>query len=229
MTSLDAFQLRIKYTFKNTLLLQEALTHRSFVYEYSLKTPDNERLEFLGDALIGSCVAQKLFDMYPDYPEGALSQIKSFLVSKKFLAMLAREIKLGKYLKLGVGEEKNGGRNRVSLLGNGFEALAGALFLDSDYDTLFSFLWTRIEPKMDTIEEQIVEQNIKNIFQAYVQKNFNVLPTYVLKETTGPFHDRIYVYDVYVGKELMGSGSDSSKKKASAKAARAALDKLNLI
>ncbi|MEW6536265.1 MAG: ribonuclease III [Candidatus Auribacterota bacterium] len=229
MSSGESFFQLLKYTFRNNDLLEQALTHRSYAYEFSLPRVDNERLEFLGDAVIGCCVAEELFRLYPDYPEGKLSLVKSYLVSKKFLAILAKELKLGEALRLGSGEEKNGGRKRISLLGNAFEALTGAIYLDSDYETTRAFLLEHINSKMHTIEDHIVEQNLKNILQTYIQKNYGQLPRYDVKDETGPHHERTYVYAVYVGDKLLGEGSDSSKKKASSKAARDALRKLNVI
>lgn len=229
MDQLNALFNIIQYEFKNPEVLHQALTHRSYAFEQTGGVGDNERLEFLGDAIIGSCVCEELYHRYPDYPEGKLTILKSYLVSKKFLALLAQEINLGEFLKLGIGEDRNGGRMRSTVLGNAFEALVGAIFLDGGYRKAYEFLWSRINLKLECIEEQLAEQNYKNVLQTYAQKHFGQLPRYYIQDESGPLHERTYSVEVRVGDEVLGCGTDSSKKKAGIKAAKDALSRLNMI
>ena len=137
---LDKFLLKTNLSFSNMCLLSQAFTHRSYAFEHTDGQGDNERLEFLGDAVIGFCVTEKLYRLYPDYNEGQLSILKSCLVSKKFLAEIGSEMNLGEYLNLGVGEDKSGGRQKRTLLGDVVEAIVGAVFLDGGYEKASRFL-----------------------------------------------------------------------------------------
>lgn len=219
----------ISYTFRNLDLLYEALTHRSFASEQESDCPDNERLEFLGDAIIGSCVAEELFRLYPNYTEGQLSLIKSYLVSRSVLSKLAEQVNVGSVLYLGIGEEKTGGRMRDTLLCNTFEAIVGAIFLDGGYHAAYSFVWSLMRPYLRLIDTQVIEQNLKNILQNYCQKHFAKLPKYKTKSISGPHHERLYTIEVFVDESLLGTGCDTSKKKASTKAAHNALQNLHVL
>jgi len=219
----------INYQFKDTGLLHQSLTHKSYTSEQTVKVEDNERLEFLGDAIIGSCVAEELYKLYPDYSEGQLSVIKSTIVSRNFLAVLASEINLGDYIQLGFGEKKAGGHKRERILANTFEALVGAMFIDSGYRTVYSFIWSIIKPKLSNISQFMLNQNFKNILQAFSQKYYGKLPKYHTTSEEGPHHEKKFTVEVTVNGTVAGTGEDTSKKKASLKAAEQALKKLNIL
>ncbi len=223
---LDKFLLKTNLSFSNMGLLSQAFTHRSYAFEQTDGRGDNERLEFLGDAVIGFCVTEKLYNLYPDYNEGQLSILKSCLVSKKFLAEIGSEMKLGEYLNLGVGEDKAGGRQRRTLLGDVVEAIVGAIFLDGGYDKASRFIWELIEPKLKNAEQNMIEQNYKHVLQVYAQKNYGEIPVYKLKSKTGPRHKRKYMIQVLIEDKVVGTGSDTNKKSAGAKAAYEALKSL---
>ena len=219
----------INYQFKDTDLLYQSLTHKSYTSEQLSDVKDNERLEFLGDAIIGSCVAEELYKIYPDYSEGQLSLIKSTIVSRNFLAELALDIKLGDYIQLGFGEKKAGGHKRKRILANTFEALVGAMFIDSGYKTVYSFIWSVIKPKLSNIHHFMLNQNFKNILQTFSQKHYGNLPKYHTTSEEGPHHERKFTVEVEVNHEIVGIGEDTSKKKASLKAAEQALKKLSVL
>jgi len=219
----------INYKFKNIEILDQAMTHRSYSFEFSNGAVDNERLEFLGDSIIGLCISNEIYHRYPDYPEGKLTLIKSYLASKKFLAELANTIQLGKFIKLGTGEEKTGGRNRITLLANAFEALTGAIFIDGGYSCSCEFLNQFLQPKLDNIGDHVNFQNFKNLLQIHFQKEYGKLPHYIIQEESGPQHEKIYTIAVLFDDNILGTGSDSSKKKASQKAAENALNNLDIL
>jgi len=229
MDNLEQLTEILKYSFNEISLLDSALTHKSYSFEFNNGVGDNERLEFLGDSIIGLCVSEILFHKYPDYPEGKLTLMKSYLVSKKFLAELAVQLDIGKFIKLGTGEEKTGGRKRMTILGNTFEAIAGAIFVDGGYCCASEFINRFIEPKLEIMEISALIYNYKNLLQIYFQKEYGKLPHYKIHEESGPQHEKIYTIAVTIDDRILGIGSDSSKKKAGQKAAQNALSKLNLI
>ncbi|MCP5462869.1 MAG: ribonuclease III [bacterium] len=222
-------QEKINYTFRDQHLLHVALTHRSYASEKNHISYDNERFEFLGDSIIGASVSIELFKRYPDYSEGKLTALKSFLVSKKFLAQLALEMQLGNYIFLGIGEEKTGGRDRNSLLGNTFEALIGAVFLDSSHETAHSAVWNLIEPKLDDLYKNVIEQNYKNILQSYTQKEFGAIPHYTIREKIDSHNKSYFFAHVGTGNMIFGTGKDTNKKRASFQAARSSVINLGLL
>ncbi|MCD6460388.1 ribonuclease III [bacterium] len=219
----------INYEFKNIELLRQSLTHRSYTSEQNRNIKDNERLEFLGDAIIGSCVTEELYKIYPDYTEGELSILKSSLVSRNFLSELAVEINLGEFILLGFGEIKAGGHKRKRILANTFEALVGAIFIDSGYRTVYDFIWSLIKPKLTNINQFVLNQNFKNILQAFTQKHYGNLPKYNTIAEEGLHHERKFTVEVQVNDTVVGTGEASSKKKASLKAAEEAIKKLKIL
>jgi len=225
---LDKFLSMTNLSFSNRRLLSQAFTHRSYAFECNDGEGDNERLEFLGDAVIGFCVTEKLYRLYPDYNEGQLSILKSCLISKKFLAGIGSEISLGEYLNLGVGEDKTGGRQRKTLLGDVMEALVGAVFLDGGYEKASCFIWGLIEPKLKSAEQNMIEQNYKHVLQVHSQKNYGEIPVYKLKSKTGPRHKQKYTMQVLIENKVVGMGCDTNKKSAGAKAACEALKRLGI-
>ena len=229
MDSLSSLEQIIHYQFNNPKLLHQALTHSSYASENDSISYDNERLEFLGDSIIGSCVSFELYHTYPNYTEGDLTLLKSYLVSKKFLAQLAMDINLGDYVFIGAGEEKSGARSRISLLGNTFEALIGAIWLDSTHEQAHTLVWNIIKPKLADINWKTLEQNFKNILQIFTQKRYGTVPHYTIHKTSGEDGKKYFFAHVGLGNTIFGTGLEESKKKATFKAAQNAVKNLELL
>ncbi len=212
---------RLGHTFKRPELLRLAFVHESLVNETEESEESNERLEFLGDSVVGLVVADYLYRNYADQPEGLLAQMKSYLVSKKHLAICASRLKLGDFLKLGRGEETSGGKRRESLLANSLEAVLGAIFLDGGYNrvrrTVVGFLGEDMDRGVGTLKDA------KTRLQERVQTVFSALPEYILVHEEGPPHDRHFTVEVSFGEEVLGRGEGASKRDAGQIAAQAAI------
>lgn len=217
---LGQFERKLRLKFKNTKLLEEAFTHKSYAIEYS-KTADNERLEFLGDSIISAVVAHFLFKRYPNVDEGHLSKLKSQLVSRASLAVWADDLGLGQFLLLSQGEEATGGRQRESLLGNVYESLVGAIFLDQGFSRAQRFIMRQLAKK-----KRIIETDFKSRLQELMQKKYKMPPTYHVVQETGPDHAKIFSLEVRMGKRTLGQGEGRSKKEAEQMAAKEALKKI---
>jgi len=204
--------------FKNTALLEEALTHKSYAMEKGGHVPFNERLEFLGDSVLSSAVAHYLFNRYPDVDEGRLSQLKSMLVSRPSLTVWGREIGVGKYLRLSDGENATGGRERDSIVGNAMEALLGAMYLEAGFERTQKFI-----DKLLAKRKRLVTADHKSRLQEWAQKKYKIPPNYVVRRSFGPDHAKTFEIDVVISSEVLGSGSGKSKKEAEQSAARDAL------
>lgn len=215
---LKALEEVIGHRFKSPDLLKEALSHKSHASE-SRSGVYNERLEFLGDSILAAVVAHELYAAHPSEDEGHLSKRKSQLVSRASLAQWASEINLGAYLLLGVGEETSGGRIRLSLLSNAFEALIGAIFLDGGYAAAERF----IKRSMHSNEPK-AESDYKSRLQEVLQKKFKVPPSYETTQAQGPDHDKTFEVVVQMSKKVLGKGVGKTKKEAEQAAARNALD-----
>ncbi len=214
----------IGYRFVNGDFLLEALTHRSYVHESGdSRDKDNQRLEFFGDAVIGFHVSAKLLDMFPEAGEGELSKIRAFLVSEKCLARLARAIDLGKYLRLGRGEEKTGGREKSSVLADAYEAVVAAVYLDGGAVAARELVERDFGPMLADGAELYPAKDYKTRLQETVQEMFGSPPRYVLESQAGPPHDRIFSVAVLAGEKRIGEGTGKSKKEAEQAAARVAL------
>jgi len=209
----------IGYRFRDPRILDEALSHKSFASE-SRTTVYNERLEFLGDSVLAAVVAHYLYREFPNDDEGSLSKKKSQLVSRPMLAQWAAEIGLGEYLRLGVGEESSGGRTRHSLIGNALEAVIGAVYLDGGYAEASRLIRERWLQKSARLEES----DYKSRLQEVLQKRYKVPPSYELKSSEGPDHDKTFEVLVHIGRKELGRGSGKSKKEAEQNAARNALE-----
>lgn len=212
------------YRFKKPELLQKALTHTSYSNEKHLES--NQRLEFLGDSVIGLVIGEYIYEKYPSMPEGELSKIRAGIVCENGLVKCAEKIELGRRLLLGRGEEMSGGRNRASNLEDAFEALIGAVFLDSDFYTVKKFV---LKVMKEIIEEIVLHDGIedsKTAFQEYIQKHGRKNIEYVLVKEEGPDHNKIYTMQVKVGGKVMGMGKGHSKKDAEQRAAKVALEML---
>jgi ribonuclease-3 len=182
------------YNFRDESLLEMALTHRS------VSASNNERLEFLGDALLGAIVAGKLYDRYPDLPEGDLTRLRSSLVKRETLARLARGLDLGDILKLGEGERKSGGWRRDSILSNALEAIIGAVYLDSDFDTCKQFVSGLYEDMLDEINVDSITKDPKTALQEFLQARKLPLPTYSIVAEEGQAHQKKFTVECVVAR-----------------------------
>ena len=213
----------LEYTFLESSLLAEAMTHRSYANEFHAEDlPDNERLEFLGDAVLDLVISQYLMVALPNAPEGELTRIRAEVVSLPSLARLALSLDLGSSLLLGKGEESSGGRNKPSLLADALEALFGAIFTDGGFESVKSVIMPLFIPLLQQASTDD-GQDFKSRLQEFLQSSRRELPIYKLIETTGPAHDRIYRIDVLIDDRTFGSGQGRTKKSAEQDAAQATL------
>lgn len=205
----------IGYSFKDTAILKEALTHKSFAGEHRA-IHHNERLEFLGDSILGAIVANYIYCQCPHSEEGVLSKIKSNLVSRHNLYLWAKELELGRFLRLGHGELSTGGRQRDSILSNAMEAVIGAVYLDGGYKAAEQV----VLPWVHT--QQLVQDSsdFKSMLQEYVQKRTRGIPHYEVVQTVGPEHDKVFTVEVTIDGKSMGLGKGHNKKLAEQDAAR---------
>lgn len=208
---------------KNKKLLEEALTHRSYLNESKERVPSNERLEFLGDSVLSLIVSTHLFESYPDFNEGKLTNLRSLLVNTRMLADIAREFNLGEKLRLSRGEEDSGGRNNQSMLADTFEAVLGAIYLDGGIDEAEKFVNSVVLPRAEGFITKDMLKDPKSLLQESVQAKKQSSPQYRVLEETGPAHARNFVVGVYVLDKLLGQGKGKSKQEAEEKAAEAAL------
>lgn len=220
MLSLES---RIHYKFRNSLLLAEALTHPSLAYESQKRNFDNQRLEFLGDAVLQLIVTEELFSRFVTSTEGQLTKLRSRLVSRRALAKLAMAIHLGDYILLGKGEEATGGRRRMSTLADAFESLIGAVFLDSGVDSARALVLRLIEEEVGGMAEDPEEMNPKGELQECLQSIHPKAPAYRIISEKGPDHRRVFQAEVSWCDKVLATGKGKSKKEAEARAAAEAL------
>ncbi len=204
-----------------------ALTHRSYVHEGRPgETKDNERLEFLGDAVVDLAVSHRLMERFPSLSEGELSKLRAVLVNEDALARIAQAIPLGDLLRLGRGEEQTGGRTRPSVLANALEALVAVIYLDHGLPGIFRFLDRYFEPSLAAVAAGTTPLDYKTIVQELAQARHKVSPRYRVVGQSGPDHERVFTVEVSVAGELLGEGTGRSKKEAEQDAARQAHPKL---
>ncbi|RFC44873.1 MAG: ribonuclease-3 [Verrucomicrobia bacterium] len=221
---MNPLEQRIQYKFRNSLLLAEALTHPSLGYETQRHHFDNQRLEFLGDAVLQLIFTEFLFDSYPDLPEGELTKLRARLVSRDGLRVNAEALDLGKYLMMGRGEEATGGRNRASALADAYEALIGALYLDSDYVTVRRIVLTETRARLEDLIVEDPSANPKGRLQEILQAVTPRSPVYEVVEQFGPEHMKQFISRIlWEGVEL-ARGTGRSKKDAEVQAARKAIE-----
>jgi ribonuclease III len=206
------------------LLFLQALTHDSYFRESNPPWGSNERLEFLGDSVLGLIISHELFNRFPEHSEGTLAQMKANLVSTEFLAHQAMIMNFGRFILLGRGEEMTGGRERPSVLTDTYEALLGALYLDQGSEAVQSFIVPWFSAYFE--EDLTVKKNSKSLLQEHIQKYFKSLPLYSVIKEEGPPHQKIFFVHVYFRGELLGSGSGCSKKEAEKEAAGMALNNI---
>lgn len=220
---------RFGVRFGNTALLQQALTHRSYLNEHpDLALQDNERLEFLGDAVLDFIVGEWLFQHLPDVKEGVLTRLRSALVRNETLATLAERIGIGAWLLLGKGEEDGGGRTRPSNLGSAFEAFIGALYLDQDIDGVRAFVKPLFGPALEAILREQSDKDAKSRLQEWCQAHLLQTPSYRTVSATGPDHEREFTIAVVIGDQVYGTGIGRNKQIAAQAAAQNALSRLTL-
>jgi ribonuclease-3 len=226
------FQEHLGFTFTHKELLRQALTHRSATSGDTSgenASESNERLEFLGDSVLGLVVNEHLFHEYPRHREGLLTQMKSLLVSRAILSVKAREMKVGDYLFLSSGEEESGGRDRSSILADSFEAVIGAIYLDKGMEAARSFIKDKLMADSKQILEDRNHINYKSMLQEHIQSEKKIHPQYRVTSEDGPDHEKVFTVDVMVGKKVLGRGKGKNKKQAQQEAARVALRSLDLL
>jgi ribonuclease-3 len=227
MVDWQKLQQDIGIFFNALTLLQQAFLHSSFVNEnQNFSTPDNERLEFLGDAVLNFVVAEKVYQEFPNLTEGALTTVRISLIREDTLAQLGAELNLGDYLQLGKGEETSGGRQRQSNLADTFEALLGAIFLDQGLTTVKDFILSRLDSHFTEIKTRGLGQNYKAKLQEFTQGTCKQLPVYRIVQSSGPDHDKKFIVEVTLDNKVLGTGAGKSKKAAEIEAARSACKKL---
>jgi len=218
----------ISFGIKNRRLLKEALTHRSYINENRLKdSKDNEELEFLGDAVLGLVISDYLYRRYPRYSCGELSKLKGIVVSEPILAKRAKSLKVGKYLLLGKGEERAGGRSRPSILSDALEAIIGALYLDRGLETTRDFILREFGEEINSLVREKYLQDYKGLLQEIIQGRFKRKPSYKVIGQRGPQHKKVFTVEARLGKRIIGKGRGKSKKEAEQKAAQQALKLVN--
>ncbi len=220
----SVFEKKINATFKNKNLLKQAFTHRSYINEHSREgLSHNERMEFLGDAVLELVVTEYLFKKYPQKTEGDLTAYRAALVNTTTLSNTAQEIGMNDYLLLSRGERKDKGRARQYILANTFEALIGALYLDQEYDKAAQFIAEYLFPQLENIVAERLWQDAKSKFQEKAQEVDNITPNYKVLEESGPDHDKIFVVGVFLNDTLIAQGEGASKQNAEQHAAQSAL------
>jgi ribonuclease III len=228
MTSLRGLAEQLDDSWQDLALLDNALIHRSFVNENPLlAVQDNERLEFLGDAVLELCISDLLMQAFPAYTEGQLSKLRASVVSEQPLVELARRFRLGDYLLLGKGEEISGGREKNSLLANTFEAVIAALYLDRGFNKTLIFVSRLFAPLIIADTRELIYRDYKTTLQETVQNRFKAIPQYVLVGEYGPDHNKLFEIRLTVNGVLDICGTGKNKKEAEQQAARKALEILN--
>jgi ribonuclease-3 len=227
MPEFEEFEKLIGVEFKDRSLLKLALVHTSYVNENPELAPEsNERLEFLGDAVLGLAVAHKLYQALPGISEGEMTRLRAAVIRRDTLARIAESIQLGRFLYLGKGEETGGGRGKTLNLASGLEAVMGSVFLDRDFEVARDFILRLLERELHHLTTSGARLDFKTELQETVQARHQQTPLYYLIESSGPPHDRTFVVEVRVGDETLGRGVGKTKKAAETDAAHNALDKL---
>jgi len=219
---IEKVKLKINYNFKNKALLREALTHRTYAVENSLSY-DNQRLEFLGDAVLEIILSEYLFQLYPDAQEGELTKMRSAMVNQHSLARLSRAIELGTFMITGKGEKESGGCERDSTLSDLFEALIGAFYCDANLDVVKEFVLELVKNEFPNPQKLLLDLNPKGILQEYSQKKWNEPPIYEILSVSGPDHAPVFSVEVIID-QVRASGTASSRKHAEIEAAKNAIE-----
>ncbi|HEY4513135.1 MAG TPA: ribonuclease III [Candidatus Paceibacterota bacterium] len=228
MVKFSDFEKKIKVIFKDKDLLQQSFTHRSYINENpGLPIPHNERLEFLGDAVLELIVTDFLYKKYPKYTEGELTAVRSALVNAIIISEVAGDIGMNDYLLLSKGEAKDFGKARQYILANTYEAFIGAMYLDQGYDVVDKFVTRTLLPKTDEIVNKKLWRDAKSLVQEKAQEFVSVTPAYKVLSQSGPDHDKHFTVGIYFGKDLIAEGKGKSKQEAEQSAALFALKAKN--
>lgn len=223
----ETLQRELKYRFESHDLLERALTHPSYTNETAVDV-SNQRLEFLGDAVLGMVVAEALFEAFPQAPEGVLSSIQARMVCEPCLAELATALDLGAYLRLGLGESSSAGRARASNLADAYESLIAAVYLDGGLDPARRVILERHAPLIAAIDAKHQHSDFKSRLQIRVQSAHTPAPTYTIVDESGPAHEKVFVAEVKVDSRPVAQGQGRTKKEAEQEAARRALEILSV-
>lgn len=210
--------------FKNKKLFEQAFIHRSYLNEIKQKASSNERLEFLGDSILSFVVSQYLYNKYPNFDEGTLTNLRSMLVNTKHLSQVAKELGFGNLLKLSKGEEESKGRENVSLLADCFEAFIGALYLDLGLEEVTRFIGTVILPEAEVFLQRKALKDPKSLLQEFIQAKKQQSPVYTVVKEEGPPHKKFFTVEVSVREKVLGKGFGKSKQEAEKDAAKKALE-----
>jgi ribonuclease-3 len=223
MNNLETLFKKLGYSFTKTDIIEEALRHSSYVNEYrELRLKDNERLEFLGDAVLDLAISHILMERFIDLREGDLSKYRAAIVNESGLYRVARFLELGEYILLGKGEEMTNGREKPSILANTMEAVLGALYLDAGFEKTHAIITMLFTPVIDNIKSKRSDSDYKSLLQEYTQEQLKTLPEYILIEENGLPHDKTFRVAVKIGDTSMAEGIGRSKKEAEQNAAREA-------
>lgn len=225
MHTVEEFQNKIGIRFSDEKLLLEALTHRSYLNENaSWEVPHNERLEFLGDAVLELIITENLFKRYPQEDEGKLTSVRATLVNYIALAKVAYALEMEKYLFMSRGEAKDTGRAREVILANACEALIGAIYLDQGYETVAQFILAHVFVNVDEILDKELFKDSKSYFQELAQEHFKITPSYKVLDEQGPDHKKVFVVGVFLKDRKVAEGEGYSKQEAEIEAAKKGLD-----
>ena len=217
----------LSYEFRDIGLLDTALTHRSYVNEnQEPDCKDNERLEFLGDAVLQLCMSDILIRQFPDYMEGQLSKLRASMVNEQPLAKVALDFHIGEFILLGKGEEASGGKTKNSILADVFEAVIAAIYLDRGYEKVFSFINNIFRPRIAKWGKEPIYRDYKSLLQELCQGRLKTIPKYELIAEFGPDHDKTFQIGVSAGSIISETGLGKNKKEAEQEAARAAMEKM---
>jgi ribonuclease III, bacterial len=226
-TALKKLESHLSCAFRDITLLDNALIHRSYVNENpSLSFADNERLEFLGDAVLELCISDLLMKAFPDYSEGQLSKLRASVVNEQTLAELAKKCRIGSFILLGKGEESSGGRSKPSILANTMEAITAAVFLDGGFDRAYEFVRRLFTPLIEEGSRSATYKDYKTTLQELSQNRFREIPRYRLIGEYGPDHDKLFESGLSIPGIIETTGKGKSKKEAEQHAAHKALDEL---
>ncbi len=225
---LSQLQEKIGVNFSDEKILLRAITHKSYAYEKG--TESNERLEFLGDAVLNLIVTEFLYKNFPELQEGDLSKLKSRLVGMETLYKIGKKLNIGEFLLLGIGEEKTAGREKKRLIGSAVEAIIASIYIDKGFEKVKEIAIRWIKPFLKNIRRGgEVSRDWKSILQEFVQKNKWTLPEYKVVKEMGPPHNRKFKIELWIGEKRISSGTGSSKKEAQQRAARNALKRMQVI
>jgi len=226
MDKLDELQNNLQYKFKDINLLKTALSHTSYAHEKSSNTRSNERLEFLGDTVLNLVISEKIYTYKPEISEGNMSKIRSTIICEDSLYDAALKLQYNKFIMVGIGEERLGGRNKPSILADAFEAVIAAIYLDSNFETAKEFVLRNLGHVTEDAVGKLGEKDHKTKLQEILQKDNTEKISYEIIEENGPAHNREYVAIVKLGNKILGQGNGKSKKEAEQNAAKIALEKI---